>query len=347
MTQPILRAVGPGVTYYSANSTIAKPAGVVAGDLMLAFLEADGNIGVADWSTLIPAGWTILYQELNGGVSLWWPMVAYKVAGGAEPASYGFSFNTQAGRGVIAAWSGVSTTTPINVSAAQNNSTSAATTACPSVTTTSGDCRLVTAYFRRTASGFSFIEPAGMVARFNNDGGAAANSSFGFAELGLPSTAGATGTKTATSPTADISYGVSIALTPAVAPVTPSDLSGNITLDNAVAAGAFSSIASSLSGGVTLDDSVAAGAFGVAPGVVTITNIKNSNGSLLAGVTLPNVVVIRRSDRVALLALTAQVINGSGALVIPSTALIPGTACQVAAFENDGSLGGCWPATVV
>ena len=85
----------------------------------------------------------------------------------------------------------------------------------------------------------------------------------------------------------------------------------------------------------------------MAPGVLTIAGIKNNTGTLLASVTLPNVVVIRRSDRVALLALTAQVINGSGALVIPSTALIPGTACQVVAFENDGSLGGCWPGTVV
>ena len=346
MTQPVLRAVGAGNTYSGGNDVLAKPAGVVAGDLMLAFLEADGAFGTADWSTQIPAGWTILYQDLTGGTYLWWPMVAYRVAGGAEPASYAFRFGSQSGRGVIAAWSGVSTTSPIHVSAAQNNNTSAATTACPSVTTTVGDCMLVSAYFRKASSGYSFTEPLGMTARFNPTGGFA-NSSFGFAELGLPSTAGATGAKTATSPTADYSYGVSIALTPAVAPVTPSDLSGNITLDNAVAAGAFSSIASSLSGGVTLDDSVAAGAFGVAPGVLTITGIKNNTGTLLAGVTLPNVVVLRRSDLVALLALKAQVINGSGALVMPSPALIPGTACQVVAFENDGSLGGCWPGTVV
>ena len=346
MTQPVLRAVGAGNAYSGTNGTLAKPAGVVSGDLMLAFLEADGNIGVADWSTLIPAGWTILYQELTGGTFTWWPMVAYKVAGGSEPASYAFSFNAQSGRGVIAAWSGVSAATPINVSAAQNNTASAVTTACPSVTTTSGDCMLVSAYFRRSALGYSFTAPSGMTALFNPPAGGS-NSSFGVAALGLASTAGATGTKTATSPTADTSYGVSIALTPAVAPVAPSDLSGNVTLDDAVAAGAFSSIASSLSGGVTLDDAVAAGAFGVAPGVVTVTGIKNSGGSLLAGVTLPNVVVIRRSDLAALLALKAQVINGSGALVIPSTALIPGTACQVVAFENDGSLGGCWPATVV
>ena len=129
--------------------------------------------------------------------------------------------------------------------------------------------------------------------------------------------------------------------------VAVSALSGNVTLDDAVAAGAFSSIASSLSGNVTLDDAVAAGAFGVAPGILTITGIKNNTGTLLAGVTLPNVVVIRRSDLAALLALKAQVINGAGALVLPSTALIPGTACQVFAFENDGSLGGCWPATVI
>ena len=346
MTQPVLRAVGAGNTYTGTQDVLAKPAGVVSGDLMLAFLEADGNIGVADWSTLVPAGWTILYQDLTGGTFKWWPMVAYKVAGGSEPASYAFSFGSQAGRGVIAAWSGVSASAPINVFASQLNTTSAATTDCPTVTTSVGDCMLVSAYFRRSASGYSFTAPSGMTALFNPTGGTA-NSSFGMAALGLASTAGATGTKTATSPTADASYGVSIALTPAVAPTTPSDLSGNITLDNAVAAGAFSSIASSLSGNVTLDDAVAAGAFGVAPGVLTITGIKNNTGTLLAGVTLPNVVVLRRSDLVALLALKAQVINGSGALVIPSTALIPGTACQVAAFENDGSLGGCWPATVV
>ena len=82
-------------------------------------------------------------------------------------------------------------------------------------------------------------------------------------------------------------------------------------------------------------------------GTLTIPSIANNTGTVLAGVTLPNVVVIQRSNRALLLALTNQAINGSGNLVIASGALPAGTACQVAAFENDGSLGGCWAGTVV
>ena len=82
-------------------------------------------------------------------------------------------------------------------------------------------------------------------------------------------------------------------------------------------------------------------------GTLTILGIANNTGTLLAGVTLPNVVVIQRNNRALLLALTNQILNGSGNLVIASGALPAGTACQVAAFENDGSLGGCWAGTVV
>ena len=132
-----------------------------------------------------------------------------------------------------------------------------------------------------------------------------------------------------------------------VATVPVTGVTGAITLDSAVAAGTLTSISSSLTGGITLSDSVASGTLGVQPGVLTITGLKNNTGTLLSGVTLPNVVVIRRNDLTPLLALTSQVINGSGSLVISSAVLVPGAGCQVFAFENDGSLGGCWPGTVV
>lgn len=82
-------------------------------------------------------------------------------------------------------------------------------------------------------------------------------------------------------------------------------------------------------------------------GTLTVTGIKNGSGTLLASTTLPNVVVIQRNSRAALLALTSQTTNGAGTLTITSGALAAGVACQVVAFSDDGTLAGSWPATVV
>lgn len=82
-------------------------------------------------------------------------------------------------------------------------------------------------------------------------------------------------------------------------------------------------------------------------GTLTVSGIKNGSGTLLASTTLPNVVVIQRSNRAALLALTAQATNGAGALVISSGVLAAGVACMVLAFSDDGTAAGAWPATVV
>jgi hypothetical protein len=98
--------------------------------------------------------------------------------------------------------------------------------------------------------------------------------------------------------------------------------------------------------------SVSSAAFGwtvsaaAATSTLTVSNIRNSSGGLLANTTLPNVVVVQRSNRAALLTLTAQVTNGAGALVITNGALSAGTACVVLAFSDDGTSTGAWPAVV-
>lgn len=81
-------------------------------------------------------------------------------------------------------------------------------------------------------------------------------------------------------------------------------------------------------------------------GTLTVTGIANGSGTLLASTTLPNVVVVQRSSRVQLLALTAQATNGAGTLTITNGALAAGVACMVLAFSDDGSAAGAWPATV-
>ena len=346
MTQPVLRAVGTGVTYAQANSTVPKPTGTVSGDLMLAFLEADGNIGVADWSTLVPAGWTILYQELTGGTFTWWPMVAYKVAGGSEPASYAFSFGVQAGRGVIAAWSGVDNASPINASAQQINSTSSTTHNCPSVTPTVGDCMLVVAYFRRSSTGYPYTAPAGMTVRYNPSDVGVAGSNFGAAELGLASTASATGIKAAAGTNANTSYCVSVALTPSVPPTLPSDLSGSVTLTDSVAAGSFTTTASGIAGSITLDDSVAAGSFGTLPGVITTLSLKNNTGTLLANVTGIVVNFYNPTTGALILRKTGLASSGAAVLTITDALLVPGTTYVYEVDLTASSLGRILPTGV-
>ena len=81
-------------------------------------------------------------------------------------------------------------------------------------------------------------------------------------------------------------------------------------------------------------------------GTITVPGVKNGSGTLLASATFPNVVVLQRSDRARLLALTNQTTNSGGDLVVTNAALTPGVACQVVAFSADGLQAGCWPATV-
>ena len=322
------------------NSGVGTPSvaiNVTAGSLLVAVVRVS-TASVPTVSDSLGNTWTLNKAQSSGNTGNQSALVfsAPNCAAGSTTITLTGTLGSSSINCKVLEFSGAATASPVAVSGQNTDDTTVAPTATPTPGLSIPTNALgVTAFtFDRAATTSSPTSWTGVAS-------ANANIYWGYrvytgavtAERGAP-----TGSSNAHYESVLVAYN---------AAAVPAAISGNVTLDDAVAAGSFSSIASSLSGGVTLDDSVAAGAFGVAPGVLTVSGIKNNTGTLLAGVTLPNVVVIRRSDRAALLALTAQVINGSGALVIPSTALIPGTACQVVAFENDGSLGGCWPATVV
>lgn len=82
----------------------------------------------------------------------------------------------------------------------------------------------------------------------------------------------------------------------------------------------------------------------ISVGSVSVSNIRNGSGSLLT-TTLPNVVIVQRSNRTVVLSLTAQAVTG-GVLSISNAALTPGVGCMALAFSDDGSEAGVWPVTV-
>jgi MSHA biogenesis protein MshQ len=117
--------------------TVTKPAGVVAGDVLIAgFVMNSTTVVITP-----PSGWVLVTSVLN--VTSVRTNVYRKLAGGSESVAYafGFSFNTKAGVGVVA-YSGVDLTTPVEVFGSGTNASLTAQLA-PSVTTTSANTRVV------------------------------------------------------------------------------------------------------------------------------------------------------------------------------------------------------------
>jgi hypothetical protein len=174
-------------TSFTINgTTVNKPTGVVAGDLLLATMEVD-----ADPVTVTgPSGWTLLLDTLvaPGTTSAFHAQVWYKVATASEPASYtwGVPASPWVDIGLLA-YSGVNTTTPIDsfngrdagiVSSASTNS----------ITTTQAN-DLVVALFINFQSATWTAGP-GTTQRYDFDGNTA--------EDVVQASAGSTGAKSAT-----------------------------------------------------------------------------------------------------------------------------------------------------
>lgn len=111
--------------------SIAKPTGVIAGDVLLARVANRNQVAA---TLILPAGWTLLRSDQSA--SQLKSFVAFKVAGASEPASYAFGISIQSFlAGSIVAFSGASASNPIDAQSGQKNGTSS-TLAAPAVTTT-------------------------------------------------------------------------------------------------------------------------------------------------------------------------------------------------------------------
>lgn len=98
--------------------TCNKPAGVVSGDVLVAI--------IGYWNSAAPitppSGWTLGDSGANGGNAGAW---YWKVAGGSEPSTYGWTFGGSVDEShvVLAAYTGVDNTTPVDVSSKKTDST--------------------------------------------------------------------------------------------------------------------------------------------------------------------------------------------------------------------------------
>ncbi len=126
------------------SAVLQRPAGVAAGDVLVAQVTADGNPDLSS----VPAGWT---QTLTGPLSVTGGarvFVYHHVVGAlaGEPTSYSFGLSTAVKwGGGITAFRGVDTTTPFDSAqaTAQDLSYGSSTVTVPSVTTVTAGAMLV------------------------------------------------------------------------------------------------------------------------------------------------------------------------------------------------------------
>jgi hypothetical protein len=171
--------------------SIAKPADVAEGDLMLATIALhDGSAT----SVTPPSGWALVLRtdkETDVGIATY-----YKVAGASEPASYMWTLSPQTrAQGGITRYGGVSATNPINAAAGNTGRGQSATTS--SVTTTVDAAEVVAIYALHNGgnnhAGDWFSTPTGMTEKYDASYTAAGPTIATFDAI--QATAGATGSK--------------------------------------------------------------------------------------------------------------------------------------------------------
>jgi hypothetical protein len=124
--------------YTSATSdpSITYPSSIASGDLLILLWLTSA----AGSTQTTPSGWTAI-GSLADGVGVMQSAVMYKLANGTESGSLSLSQSYRKCSVAMLRITGVDGTTPINVSAYDNTTTTwAATANCPTATTTVADC---------------------------------------------------------------------------------------------------------------------------------------------------------------------------------------------------------------
>jgi hypothetical protein len=197
----------------TTSLTLSVPAGTQAGDVLVASLGF-GKTGATTQPTLTaPVGWTLVTRTNKGAVgalAVYWHVFA------AGETSYTWTTNVAVGGAVfLAAFGGVDTANPIDVSKGQT-SKSGTSVSTPSVTTTTADAMLVASYFgsERTGTPTVWTPPAGMTEI--GDASDSTGSRSGSVDHAMQTTAGAAGKKTAiASDSQDFAVAILTALRPA------------------------------------------------------------------------------------------------------------------------------------
>lgn len=195
-------------TSIPSSTTLSTPAGVQAGDLLLAEI-----VLLNDQSVNTPSGWTLLHRgnfpSPNGEVAWFW-----RVATESEPSSHQFTFTGGSSyAAALSAWRGVDTSAapPYAVS---SEIVGSGTLTHPAMTTTRDGCWILWAVGAAVSLGADWSPPSGTTLRFHRR-----TSSYALAggATSEQASAGNTGTATSTLPNVGSStraYAYTIALQP-------------------------------------------------------------------------------------------------------------------------------------
>jgi MSHA biogenesis protein MshQ len=179
----------------SGNLIISKPAGTVSGDFMIAAIAVRPNTA----TITAPSGWAQVRLLVNSSDPVGEAHGVYRLlAGGSEPSSYTWTISANTGAvGGILTFTGVNTSTPIDVENGQNTA-SGLTHATPSVTTTVAKTMLVTSHSFTSAA--TWTPPGGMTEAVDVASIAVPQTTGISLEINIAiqDSAGATGAKTAT-----------------------------------------------------------------------------------------------------------------------------------------------------
>ncbi len=196
--------------YPSTSLAISKPAGTLAGDLLLATISHQGG---SQRNITPPAGWTNIpsadvSQGSNARIHAW-----YKVAGASEPASYTFTLTGGGGMSIaggVMAIQGADSANPINAAGGQSTgSTNVTQLTAPSITTTKPNTALI--YSGAVNTPATFTPPQLMPEQWDVIG-AGSYQIATEAAVGGVAVAGATGTRAATLSTSAAGVAIAIAV---------------------------------------------------------------------------------------------------------------------------------------
>ena len=188
--------------------TIAVPSGAAVNDVMVAQMTVRGGSSTA---LSAPTGWTQIRRDSDNTGQITEGLY-YHVVTGAEPAGYTWTFTAgNDAAGGIAAYSGVSTTNPIDASGGQANASSTSVTA-PSINIPAGDDsdRLIALFAIPDSSTMTL--PGALTRRWNFRA-----TGYGIsAAMGDTTTpGGATGNYVTTQGSTTVNIGAQVALRPA------------------------------------------------------------------------------------------------------------------------------------
>lgn len=236
-SQITLKGTATTSTSTNTNLIIDRPAGVVAGDIMLANIAKGGN------RILNPSlsGWTLIDGRSLGGTAARHGAVLFKIATATEPLNYTFALGTgtNSASGGIVAFSGVDNATPFDVApgiiSVQPSQTGVVAT---SVTTVTANAAIV--MFGQSAGdnptwnsgAWNTTNPGALTELFDVNQGSNDQSSAGAAWAIKPAV-GATGNGTATLSLAERNGGILLALRPSCSlSVAPISITGTTTICN-------------------------------------------------------------------------------------------------------------------